>query len=141
MYSNARLQLQCKELCATMDYRMLHTHTLILPYFSFFLSRYMAPEGVNTQHTTHSQCSIVIRCMILWYYCDTHLVDGEEVSALRSIRIIPFKPLVHVCFALPELARQAPVNGQRRARQGKAWQGKARIGKGRQGKAELSGDY
>ena len=65
----------------------------------------------------------------------THLVDREEVSALGSIRVIPFQPLVHVCFAFPELARQAWVDRQRSARQGKARQGKARQGKARQGKA------
>lgn len=105
-HSNAR---SCT---TTMNYRMLHTHTLIIPHSSFFESRYLAPKGGITLHISLSQPTIDICCMVLWYYCCTHLVDGEEVSALGSIRVIPFKALVHVCFALSELARQAPVKKQ-----------------------------
>lgn len=39
-----------------------------------------------------------------------HLVDGEEIGAFGSVRVVPLQSLVHVCFALAKLERQAFVD-------------------------------
>ena len=81
--------------------------------FSVFCCGVMAIHGSQRGYSPKSQ-----PLPPAWSLVITHLVDGEEVSALGPIGVIPFQTLVHVCFTLPELARKAPVDRQRRARQG-----------------------
>lgn len=49
-----------------------------------------------------------------------HLVDGEKIGALGSVRVVPLQTLVHVCFALAKLARQTFVARQNERRVFKA---------------------
>lgn len=40
----------------------------------------------------------------------SHLVDGQKIGALGSVRVVPLQSLVHVCFALAKLAKHAFVD-------------------------------